>query len=301
MSIFFMKNMLGCHAEAVNYLNGAPAKMQRRTRRVAALLAATFTLSVVLPTIALATGALSISGATASFPLVQLLVQKYEKLNKKVKIKLAQGGTQVGINEVAAGRIAVADVSRDPLKSDPEGLVFYPIAKYYLCVVTNSANKLPNLSQAQAESIFTGKTTEWAKVSGASAAGPIDIISRNASAGTLSNFQTLLIGGKKVSGPKGAAVAEKPSEGLQRQAIEKDPNAIGFLSGYFAGEGVNAVGFNGVGCTLVNASAGQYAGVARFYEVTKGPAKGAASAFIKWIDASRTAKSIISTQWIALK
>ena len=275
--------------------------MQRRTRRVAALLAATFTLSIALPAIALATGALSLDGATASFPLVQLLVQKYEKLNKKVKIKLTQGGTQVGINDVAAGRVSVADVSRDPLPSDPSGLVFYPIAKYYLCVVTNSANRLPNLTQAQAESIFTGKTTDWSKVPGAGTSGPIDIISRNASAGTLSSFQTLLIGGKKVSGPKGAAVAEKPSEGLQRQAIEKDPNAIGFLSGFFAAQGVNAVGFNGVGCTLANASSGQYAGVARFYEVTKGRAKGAASAFIGWIEASKAAKSIISTQWIPLK
>lgn len=275
--------------------------MQRRTRRVAALLAATFTLSIALPALALATGALSIDGATASFPLVQLLVQKYEKLNKKVKFKLTQGGTQVGINDVASGRVSIADVSRDPLKSDPEGLFFYPIAKYYLCVVTNSANKLANLTQAQVESIFTGKTTDWSKVPGATAGGPIDIISRNSSAGTLSSFQTLLSGGKKVSGPKGAAVAEKPSEGLQRQAIEKDPNAIGFLSGYFAGQGVNAVGFNGVGCTLANSTAGQYAGVARFYEVTRGKATGKAAALISWIDTSRAAKSIISTQWIPLK
>lgn len=272
-----------------------------RTRRVVALLAATFTLSIAAPAIAFATGTLSISGATASFPLVSLLTQKYAKLNKTVKFKLSQGGTQVGINDVAAGRVSIADVSRDPLPADPAGLVFYPIAKYYLCVVTNKANPLANLTQAQAESIFTGKTTNWSSVPGATASGPIDIISRNASAGTLSSFQTLLIGGKKVSGPKGAPVAEKPSEGLQRQAIEKDPGAIGFLSGYFASQGVSDVGFNGVGCTLANATSGQYAGVARFYEVTKGKAKGAASAFIGWIESSKAAKRIISSQWIALK
>ena len=186
-----------------------------RSRRVAALVAATLTLSIVVPTAALATSTLSISGATASFPLVSLLVQKYEKLNKKVKIKLSQGGTQVGINNVAAGRDSIADVSRDPLSTDPGGLSFYPIAKYYLCVVTNSANKLPNLTQAQTEAIFTGKTREWSKVPGATATGPIDLISRNSTAGTLSNFTTLLIGGKKVS----SLAAEESSEGLQRQAI----------------------------------------------------------------------------------
>lgn len=272
-----------------------------RSRRVAALLAATFTLSIALPAIALAARTLSISGATASFPLVSQLTQRYAKLNKKVKFKLSQGGTQVGINEVAAGRVSIADVSRDPLTSDPKGLAFYPIAKYYLCVVTNKANGLANLSQAQAEGIFTGKLTQWSQVPGASASGPIDIISRNSAAGTISNFQTLLIGGKKVSGPKGAPVAEKPSEGLQRQAIEKDPNSIGFLSGYFASQGVNDVGFNGVGCTLANAESGQYAAVANFYEVTKGEAKGASAGFINWIKTSKVARQIISSQWIPLK
>jgi phosphate transport system substrate-binding protein len=268
-----------------------------RSRRVAALVAATLTLSIAVPSIALATSTLSISGATASFPLVSLLVQKYDKLNKKVKIKLSQGGTQVGINNVAAGRDSIADVSRDPLATDPAGLSFYPIAKYYLCVVTNSANKLPNLTQAQTEAIFTGKTREWSKVPGATATGPIDLISRNSTAGTLSNFTTLLIGGKKVS----SLAAEESSEGLQRQAIEKDPGSIGFLSGYFASQGVNDVAFNGVGCTLANATAGNYAGIAHFYEVTKGKATGAASAFIGWIENSAAAQKIISTQWISLK
>jgi phosphate transport system substrate-binding protein len=268
-----------------------------RTRRVAALLAATFTFAAAAPAFAAAASTLSISGATASFPLVSLLTQKYAKLNKKVKFKLSEGGTQVGINDVAAGRVSIADVSRDPLASDPPGLDFYPVAKYYLCVVTNKANPLSNLTQAQVESIFTGKIREWGQVPGASAGGTIDLIGRNSTAGTLSNFQTLLIGGKKIS----PLAVEKPSEGLQRQQIEKDPNAIGFLSGYFASQGVNPVGFNGVGCTLANATSGQYAGVARFYEVTKGKATGAASAFIGWIEASKAARQIVSTQWIPNK
>jgi phosphate transport system substrate-binding protein len=45
---------------------------------------------------------------------------------------------------------------------------------------------------------------------------------------------------------------------------------------------------------------GQYGGVTRFYEVTKGRAKGAASAFIGWIEKSAAAKKIINTQWISI-
>ena len=53
-------------------------------------------------------------------------------------------------------------------------------------------------------------------------------------------------------------------------------------------------------CNLANATSGQYAGVARFYEVTKGKAKGAASAFIGWIEVSAAARKIIETQWIPI-
>jgi phosphate transport system substrate-binding protein len=269
-----------------------------RTRRVAALLAATFTLSTAVPAIAAATTTITISGATASFPLVSLLAQKYLKLNHKVKFRISQGGAQIGINDVAAGRVSIGDVSRDPLSSDPPGLVFYPIAKYAICTVTNKANTLSNLTQSQLVSIFTGKTRNWSEVPGATASGAIDLISRTSVAGVLTNFQTLLLGGKKVS----TLAAEKPSEGLLKKQVEKDPDAIGFLSNYQADSGgVNSVGFNGVGCTLANAVSDQYAGVARFYEVTRGKAKGAASSFIGWITGSKVARQIISTQWIPIK
>ena len=113
----------------------------------------------------------------------------------------------------------------------------------------------------------------------------------------LTNFQTLLLEGKKVS----SIAAEEPSEGLLRQQVENDPNSIGFLSNYQSDKGgVNAVALNGVGCNKANAVSGQYAGVARFYEVTKGKATGAASAFIGWIEHSAAARKIITTQWIPI-
>ncbi len=267
-----------------------------RIRRLSVALAVAGVLGVAVPAGASALSTITISGATASYPLVSLLAQKYVKVHpKKVKFKIAQGGAQIGVNDVAAGRVTIGDVSRDPLTADPKGLVFYPIAKYAICVVTNKANTLPNLTQAQVISIFTGKTRSWSGVSGATASGTIDLISRTSVAGVLTNFQTLLLEGKKVS----SIAAEEPSEGLLRQQVENDPNSIGFLSNYQSDKGgVNPVGLNGVQCNRSNAVSGQYAGVARFYEVTKGKASGAASAFIGWIEKSAAARKIISTQWI---
>src|ERR1700691_1316970 len=179
----------------------------------------------------------------------------------------------------------------------PYGLVFYPIAKYAICVVTNKSNTLSNLTEAQVQAIFTGRDREWSQVPGATATGPIDIISRTSTAGVLTNFKTLFLANKSVS----KLAAEEPSEGLLEQQVQNPPGAIGFLSNYRADNGlVNPVGFNGVACNLANATSGQYSAVARFYEVTKGPATGAASKFISWIDTSKAAKKIISSEWIPL-
>ena len=118
-------------------------RRQLRLRRLALAGAAVGVLGVAAPAAASAIPTISISGATASYPLVSLLAQKYVKLKPhKVKFKIAQGGAQIGINDVAASRVSIGDVSRDPLPTDPKGLVFYPIAKYGICVVTNKANTL---------------------------------------------------------------------------------------------------------------------------------------------------------------
>jgi phosphate transport system substrate-binding protein len=267
-----------------------------RIRRLSVALAVAGVLGVAAPAAASALSTITISGATASYPLVSLLANKYVKLHPhKVKFKIAQGGAQIGVNDVAAGRVTIGDVSRDPLAADPGGLVFYPIAKYGICVVTNNANSLGNLTSAQLINVFTGKTRAWSGVQGAGANGTIDLISRTSVAGVLTNFQTLLLEGKKVA----SVAAEEPSEGLMRQQVENDPNSIGFLSNYQADKGgVHVVSVNGVTCNRSTVVSGQYQGVAKFYEVTKGEAKGPAAAFIGWITHSSAARKIISTQWV---
>ena len=266
----------------------------KRIRRLSAVLVAAGALGVAAPAAASAT-TITISGATASYPLVSLLAAKYTKLHHNVRFRIAQGGAQVGVNDVSAGRVTIGDVSRDPISSDPAGLVFYPVAKYAICVVTNKANALGNLTPSQLVSIFTGKTRSWSGVPGSGASGTIDLISRTSVAGVLTSFQTLLLEGKKVS----SVAAEEASEGLLRQQVESDPNAIGFLSNYQSDKGgLNVVSVGGVACNKSTALSGQYPGIARFYEVTKGKASGAGAAFIGWISKSAAARRIIQTQWL---
>jgi len=266
-------------------------------RRTTVATLAVALMAMAAPAFASASRLVTISGATASYPLVSLLAQRYAKLHKhhhQIRFRITQGGAQVGINDVAAGRVTIGDVSRDPIASDQgKHLYFYPIARYEICVVTNPSNPLGNLSESKIQGIFTGAVKNWSEVSGATATGPIQLISRTSVAGVLTSFKTLLLEGKSVA----KSATETSSEGLMKQAVKNNPAAIGFISNYQVETGgLHAVNVENIPCT--KATVATYPGVARFYEVTRGPASGAAAWFISWIDHSRAAASIIRTKWI---
>ncbi|HET6507197.1 MAG TPA: substrate-binding domain-containing protein [Baekduia sp.] len=269
-----------------------------RTRRLTTAVAAVGVLTVAVPASASAVSTITISGATGSAPLVALLAKKYVKLKPgKVKFKLAQGGGEVGIQDAAAGRVTIGNAARDPRPSDPQGLTFYPIARDFFCFDTNPANKLPNLTTAQAQAIWTGQIRNWEDVPGATVTGTIDLIGRTAASSLPPLVQSLLLGNKTIS----SLAALKPSDGLVEQTVASDKNAIGFNSGYYASQkDVHAVSYNGVACNLQNGKSGQYPGTRTYYEVTRGPAQGAASAFINWIQHSAPARKIIASIAIPL-
>jgi phosphate transport system substrate-binding protein len=268
-----------------------------RIRRISAALTVAGVVGIAAPAAANATALVTISGATSSYPLVSLLAAKYVKLHpNKVRFKIAQGGTTVGLADVKAGSVTIADVAQEPTSADA-GLDFYPIAKYAICVVTNKSNTVSSLTAAQVTAIFTGKDTSWSQIPGATATGPIQVFTRTSVAGVLTSFKSLLLEGKSVV----KSATEEATEGLMRQALESSPSGIGFLSNYQADKGtLNSVSYNGVACNKETAAAGQYAGTSVFFEVTKGAATGAALSFINWVNKSSAAKKIIASQWVVI-
>jgi phosphate transport system substrate-binding protein len=273
-----------------------------RPRRLLVPILAAAALAIALPAVALATQVISMSGSTAAFPLIELLTAKYSALHHhKVKFIVAQGGSTVGINDAAAGKVNIGVASAAPTSTTPGGLDFYPLAKYFVCVVTNPSNPISNLTTSQVEQIFEGKVTNWSQVSGSSLKTPIDVESRTSVAGVLTTFASTLLGGAKSTVVTSSAT-QWASEGELQSKVESDPNAIGFLSDYFAlNKKVNAVAYNGVGCNVADTVDETYPGFAFFYAVTKGAAVGDAEGqFINWVQTSKPAKKIIETNWIPL-
>src|ERR1700688_4643233 len=90
-----------------------------RIRRLSVALTVAGVVGVAAPAAASATSLVTISGATSSYPLVSLLASKYVKLHpKKVRFKITQGGTTVGLNNVKNGSDTIADVAQEPNGSD---------------------------------------------------------------------------------------------------------------------------------------------------------------------------------------
>jgi phosphate transport system substrate-binding protein len=276
-----------------------------RTLIVSAVLA----LAVAIPAGAAAKRVL-IDGSTSMLPLVEKLALAYHKAYPHVQApKVGGGQTAIGISDAARGRVDIGDASRDPIKGvDPTGLVFTKVARDGVCVITNTANPVTNLSAGVVKEIFTGSIRDWSQVPGAHITGPIDLFDRDGASGTQDAFQNIFLGeGVNISH---AATAEG-SEGLEVNAVGGDTSAIGFVS--FAATingGVHTVDYGGIPCTLANAKSGQYSGVRNFWFVSKGVRKngvltippGEARKFIEWVTrpGNATVRKIVSSEWIAI-
>jgi phosphate transport system substrate-binding protein len=269
----------------------------RRVLAGAAVLGATSTLALGGTAQAAKVPVVTISGSTSVAPLMGLLAKQYVKTKKgKIRFKLAQGGSDVGVADVAAGRVTLGMSARDPKASDPGGIFFNKIAKDAICIVTHPSNRLSNISQETIARIFSGKITDWSDVPGSSASGTIDLIGRTAASGTQDAFARIFMGTSSVS----SSLATKASNGLVQQTVQTNRSAVGYVSLDFV-QGTNVVGLNGVPCNLRNARSGEYGGVRNFWLVTRGRASGPVARFISWIQNNRTARAIVSRDWVALQ
>ncbi|MFN8113517.1 MAG: phosphate ABC transporter substrate-binding protein [Solirubrobacterales bacterium] len=262
--------------------------------RAALVIGAVCVTGAVAPAMADAS-TITLSGSTSVAPLAAKLASKYVQKTDGVQFKLLQGGSDVGISDVSHGRVTLGMSSRDPKSSDPGGIVFNKIARDAICLITNNANPLPNLSQSQVQAVFGGGVRSWKDVSGAQQSGTIDLFVRTAASGTQDAFQKIFLGSTSVFGGASA----KSSNGLVQQAVKNDKNGIGYVSEAFT-KGVHVTPYQGVDCTLRNAKSGQYSGVRNFFLVSRGAPTGDAKKWINWIRKSKTAEKIIASEWVPL-
>jgi phosphate transport system substrate-binding protein len=242
---------------------------------------------------------ITISGSTSVFPLETQLARAWikTKKGKGTGFKILQGGSNVGVDDVAHGRVSIGASSRDPAPTDPGGLVFTRIARDAICIIVNNQNQLANITQSQVQNIFLGKVGTWNTIPGSGlGSDPIHPQGRAVTSGTHDAFRNIFLGGTNQSSPPVTALA---SNGLVQQAVQNDKDAVGYVSLAFT-SGVKALAYNNVSCDLRDAKSFTYQGVRSFYFVTRGAPVGKVKKFIGWVLTNNKANAIIGTDWVPL-
>lgn len=273
--------------------------MSRRIRLIGVSAIVAGVTVAAIPTSAMAKPVITMSGSTSVAPLASLLARAYlAQYPDRVKFRLAQGGSDVGVADVAAARVTIGNSSRDQKSSDPSNIFFNKIAKDAICIITNPSNPVANLTQQNIADIFQGRIRNWQDIPGSTKTGSINLIVRTAASGTQDAFSKIFLNGGAASNIASA----KASNGLVQQTVKSDASAIGYVSLDFIA-GTHAASYKGVACNLRNAKSGEYGGVRNFWMVTRGrPRLGSqVQKFIYWVQNSAKAQRIVGTHWVPLK
>lgn len=239
-------------------------------------------------------GTLKMSGSTSVQPLAEELAQTFMKKYPKVQITITGGGSGVGIKDAAEGKVNIGNASRALKDSDPKGLVGTTIAKDAVVVVVHPENPVSKLTKKQVKDIYTGKINNWQAVGGPNA--PIIVNSRTAPSGTFDFFSEEFLNKEKVT----ATAKQHATNGLVRQAVAGNKNAIGFISMGYLDNTVKAPSMDDVVLSMENAKKGTYHFVRPFNMVTKGEPTGLAKAFLEYV-LSGEGQATVGKEYIRVK
>lgn len=209
------------------------------------------------------TSKITISGSTSVGPTMEVLAQEYEK-NNDVKIEVQQVGSSAGIKNTIDGTSNLGMSSRDLKDEEAQSLDETQIAIDGIAVVTNTENKVSDLTMDQVKDIFTGKITNWKEVGGNDA--PIVVVSREDGSGTRDGFQEN-VGFESEELTKDAQISD--GSGNIKSIVEGNENAIGYISFGYVDENVNALTIDGVELNAENVKNDSYAIARPFLFVNK--------------------------------
>jgi phosphate transport system substrate-binding protein len=267
-------------------------------RGVAALsTTALLVLALALPSGAGATTTVKLGGPFLANTVLATLAETYLATQCRdtcFRFGFYSAGEDGGIRKVAAREVNIGTVAR-PTPPVREGLRFTEFARQAVCVATHSGNRLPNLTRAQVDAIFSGETRSWREVPGAEVTGPIHVVLDQSPSLPTDSLERRL--GLTTFSPS----AERAVSVLSIwEAVADDPSAITYLSPS-AAEAVHLVPFNGVPCTRATVESGSYPASTSLFWITKGAPIGATKKFLDWASTSPRARRSIESEAYAVR
>ena len=112
-----------------------------------------------------ASGKIVVSGSSSVSPVMEKLIEAYKSENPNANIELQTSDSTTGVTNAINGTCDIGMASRSLKDSEKsKGVQEVTIAIDGIAVIVNKSNPTENLSKAQVEQIFTGKTLKWNEV-----------------------------------------------------------------------------------------------------------------------------------------
>ncbi|MGC1375698.1 MAG: substrate-binding domain-containing protein [Anaerolineales bacterium] len=186
-------------------------------------------------------GTITVSGAFALYPLMQVWGDAFHKLHPNVVFDISGGGAGKGMTDALSGAVDIGMVSRQVKKEEEaQGAYTIPVVKDAVFGVVSDKN--PVIAQIQAQGItqdilrkifITGEIKTWGEVVGKpEVTDAIHVYTRSDSAGS-ADIWAQFLGGKVQADILKTAVGVNADPGLL-DAVVKDPLGIGYNNLGFA-------------------------------------------------------------------
>lgn len=203
------------------------------------------------------------AGGTAHIPVMQEASKILAA--EGIILTVAAGGSGVGITKAATGLVDIGNSGRalTPEETARHGLESHRFAIDGIALIVHPSNPLQNLTEVEAQQIFSGKKTQWNDLT--QRKGTVRLYTREEASGTRQTFKELIM----KDTPFSATAHVVTSNSAMKVAISKDPDAIGFCSIGHLDATIKALSFSGVQPTQAQAASGVYPVVRPLIMVTR--------------------------------
>lgn len=176
-------------------------------------------------------GTIVVKGSDSAAKLLLREAQAFCATYQGATVSVSGGGSTAGIIALNDGSARIAALAREITPAEDSIIRLnggtttgYKIALDGLTVIVNRNNRVPRLTFAQLERIFTGRAADWSQAGGSG--GAIHIALPAANLGGYEFFRKAVLGGKQYGGKVHACTTNADIV----EAVRTHPSAIGLIS-----------------------------------------------------------------------
>ncbi len=238
---------------------------------------------------------LRIAGSTSIARALRELAAEFQATNPNVLVEIRGGGSTVGWDELRAGRVEMAALSWwDEGSTAPEGHRLTPVGRDAVAAIVHPQNPISNATTLQLRALFGGEILEWSTL-GVFTGEPA-IVSREDGSGTRAAFETLIMGGRRVT----LNALVMPTSEAMVDYVATHRLAVGYVAPNAADDRVKVVPVEGLLPSTEAVRSGSYHMARVLYLAVREPPPAAAQAFLDFVE-SPVGQSIIGKYHVPLR